>query len=235
MTTVTSARATYHQANKSLPAKEAFTWLKEGWQLFIKAPFKLLGLSFVTLFAAGLIQALAGPIGLGISKWVGPLLATVMWLAIANLAENNKLRLSGGTLRSWTNVALWSLTGPVIAWIQFQIGAMLMGADSVAALANGVVVDVPAWKVGLMMGSATPINLLLLFVPMLLILKHRSIPASFKNSIAVVVGAYKPMLIIGAMIFLTVALAPNTFALSGLVFGPIVSCMCFIAYQRLFR
>ncbi len=158
MTTVTSTRATYHQANKSLPAKEAFIWLKEGWQLFIKAPFKLLGLSFVTLFAAGLIQALAGPIGLGISKWVGPLLATVMWLAIANLAENNKLRLSGGTLRSWTNVALWSLTGPVIAWIQFQIGAMLMGADSVAALANGVVVDVPAWKVGLMMGSATPIN-----------------------------------------------------------------------------
>jgi len=190
MTTVTSTRATYHQANKSLPAKEAFIWLKEGGQLFIKAPFKLLGLSFVTLFAAGLIQALAGPIGLGISKWVGPLLATVMWLAIANLAENNKLRLSGGTLRSWTNVALWSCTGPVIAWIQFQIGAMLMGADSVAALANGVVVDVPAWKVGLMMGSATPINLLLLFVPMLLILKHRSIPASFKNSIAVVVGAY---------------------------------------------
>jgi hypothetical protein len=86
---------------------------------------------------------------------------------------------------------------------------MLMGADAVAALANGVVVDVPAWKVGLMMGSATPINLLLLFVPMLLILKHRSIPASFKNSIAVVVGAYKPMLIIGAMIFLTVALAPS--------------------------
>ena len=190
MTTVTSTRATYHQANKSLPAKEAFIWLKEGGQLFIKAPFKLLGLSFVTLFAAGLIQALAGPIGLGISKWVGPLLAAVMWLAIANLAENNKLRLSGGTLRSWTNVALWSCTGPVIAWIQFQIGAMLMGADSVAALANGVVVDVPAWKVGLMMGSATPINLLLLFVPMLLILKHRSIPASFKNSIAVVVGAY---------------------------------------------
>ena len=235
MTTVTSARATYHQANKSLPAKEAFTWLKEGWQLFIKAPFKLLGLSFVTLFAAGLIQALAGPIGLGISKWVGPLLAAVMWLAIANLAENNKLRLSGGTLRSWTNVALWSLTGPVIAWIQFQIGAMLMGADSVAALAKGVVVDVPAWKVGLMMGSATPINLLLLFVPMLLILKHRSIPVSFTNSIATVVGAYKPMLIIGVMIFLTVALAPYTFALSGLVFGPIVSCMCFVAYQRLFR
>ena len=235
MTTVTSTRAIYHQANKSLPAKEAFTWLKEGWQLFIKAPFKLLGLSFVTLFAAGLIQALAGPIGLGISKWVGPLLATVMWLVIANLAENNKLRLSGGTLRSWTNVALWSLTGPVIAWIQFQIGAMLMGADSVAALANGVVVDVPAWKVGLMMGSATPINLLLLFVPMLLILKHRSIPASFTNSIATVVGAYKPMLIIGALIFLTVALAPYTFALPGLVFGPIVSCMCFVAYQRLFR
>ena len=136
MTTVTSTRATYHQANKSLPAKEAFIWLKEGWQLFIKAPFKLLGLSFVTLFAAGLIQALAGPIGLGISKWVGPLLAAVMWLAIANLVETNKLRLSGGTLRSWTNVALWSLTGPVIAWIQFQIGAMLMGADSVAALAK---------------------------------------------------------------------------------------------------
>ena len=96
-------------------------------------------------------------------------------------------------------------------------------------------VDVPAWKVGLMMGSATPINLLLLFVPMLLILKHRSIPASFTNSIAAVVGAYKPMLIIGALIFLTVALAPYTFALSGLVFGPIVSCMCFVAYQRLFR
>ena len=235
MTTVTSARATYQQANKSLAAKEAFKWLKEGWQLFKRAPFKLLGLSFVTLFAAGLIQTLTGPIGLGISKWVSPLLATVMWLAIANLAVKGKVSLKGGTIRSWINIALWSLTGPVIAWIQFQIGAMLMGADSVAALANGIVVDVPAWKVGLMMGSATPINLLLLFVPMLLILKRRSISASFTNSIAAVVGAYKPMLVIGAIIFLTVALAPYTFALSGLVLGPIVSCACFVAYQRLFE
>lgn len=235
MTTVTTTRATYQQVNQSLPAKEALTWLKEGWQLFAKAPFKLLGLSFATLLTAGLMQALAGPVGLGISKWVSPLLATVMWLAIANLAVKGKVSLTGGTVRSWANIALWSLTGPLIAWIQFQIGAMLMGAEPVAALASGNVVDVPAWKVSLMMGSATPINLLLLFVPMLLILKHRSLSASFSNSIATVAGAYKPMLVIGAMIFLTVALAPYTFALSGLVFGPVVSCVCFIAYQRLFR
>jgi hypothetical protein len=235
MTTVTSTRASYQHADKSLPAKEAFTWLKEGWQLFKRAPFKLLGLSFVTLLIAALTQALAGPVGMGISKWISPLLATLMWLAIANLAMNGKVTFSGSTTRAWVNIALWSLTGPVIAWIQFQIGAMLMGTEPIAALASGHIVDVPAWKVGLMMGSATPINLLLLFVPMLLILKHRSISASFTNSFAAVVGAYKPMLIIGAIIFLTVALAPYTFALSGLVLGPIVSCACFVAYQRLFQ
>ncbi|GFD67174.1 hypothetical protein [Alteromonas sp. KUL106] len=235
MTTVTSTRAIHQQANKSLPAKEALTWLKEGWQLFAKAPFKLLGLSFLTLLTAGLIQALAGPVGLGISKWVSPLLATIMWLAIANLAVKGKVSLWGGKMRSWANIALWSLTGPVIAWIQFQIGDMLMGAQSMAALASGTIVDVPAWKVGLMMGSASPINLLLLFVPMLIILQNRSIVASFKHSIVAVIDAYKPMLVIGVMIFLSVALAPYTFALSGLVLGPIVSCACFVAYQRLFR
>ena len=109
---------------------------ERGVAAFYKSTFQIIGAFFCYFICRGLIQALAGPIGLGISKWVGPLLAAVMWLAIANLAETNKLRLSGGTLRSWTNVALWSLTGPVIAWIQFQIGAMLMGADSVAALAK---------------------------------------------------------------------------------------------------
>ena len=235
MTTLTSAHTTYQHANKSLPAKEALTWLKEGWQLFKKAPIKLLGLSFLMLLIAGLLQALLGPVGLGVSKWISPILATFMWLAIANLAVKGRVSLSGGTLRSWANIALWSLTGPAIAWIQFQIGDMLMGAESMAALASGNIVDVPAWKVGLMMGSATPINLLLLFVPLLLILKHHSISASFKNSIAAVIGAYKPMLVVGVMMFLSVALAPYTFALSGLVLGPIVSCACFVAYQRLFR
>ena len=235
MTTVTSTHATYQQETKELPAKEAVTWLKEGWLLFTKAPFKLLGLSFLMLLTAGLIQALAGPVGLGISKWVSPILATLMWLAIANLAVKGKVSLTGGTIRSWASIALWSLTGPAIAWIQFRIGDMLMGAESMAALANGSVVDVPAWKVGLMMGSATPINLLLLFVPLLLILQHHSISASLKNSIAAVIGAYKPMLLVGVMMFLSVALAPYTFALSGLVLGPIVSCVCFVAYQRLFR
>lgn len=234
MTTVTSTRATYQQANKTLPANEAFTWLKEGWQLFKKAPFKLLGLSFLMLLTAGLIQALAGPIGIGVSKWLSPLLTTLMWLAIANLAVKGKVNFSGGTMRSWANVALWSLSGPIIAWIQFQIGAMLMGSESVTALVNGTMVDVPAWKVGLMLGSVTPISLLLLFVPLLLILKQSSIVEALKNSAKALVSAYKPMLVIGTVIFLTVFLAPYTLALSGLVFGPIVSCACFVAYQRLF-
>ena len=85
MTTVTSTHATYQQETKELPAKEAVTWLKEGWLLFTKAPFKLLGLSFLMLLTAGLIQALAGPVGLGISKWVSPILATLLFHVCALL------------------------------------------------------------------------------------------------------------------------------------------------------
>ena len=77
----------------------------------------------------------------------------------------------------------------------------------------------------------TPINLLLLFVSFL---QHHSISASLKNSIAAVIGAYKTYADNRCPDFLNVALA-LILCIVGIMFGPIVSCMCFVAYHGLFR
>lgn len=235
MTTVTSTRETFQKSSRSLKANEAFIWFKEGWALFTKAPLKLLGLSFLFLLIPGLIQLVPGIVGMGVSKWVSALLAVALWLAVFNLATKNTLTLSGGSLRSWLNVALWSLMGPVLAWVQFQIGGALIGSELVAELLSGAMADVPVWKIGLMLASVTPINLVLLFVPPLIILKQRSILASLSSGVAAVVYAYKPMAIMGILVFLTVFLAPYTLALSALIAGPLITCMCVVAFRRLFR
>ena len=57
-------------------------WFKQGWQLFKQAPFSLFALMLSPLIIEGLLQLLAGPIALVLSKWIMVPVIGATWLCI---------------------------------------------------------------------------------------------------------------------------------------------------------
>ena len=79
MTTTTSTVNTLKLDSTNAPFSDAAVWLKEGWGLFKKAPFKLFLLMTLFAIVPGLVQLLPAPTGLTVSKWLAPMLMATVW------------------------------------------------------------------------------------------------------------------------------------------------------------
>lgn len=241
MTTVTSAsfNQVTTQANKTVSASSL--WFKDGWQLFKQAPIKIF--SVMTLFAIlpGLLQLLPSPFGLMLSKWVGPMLLGVVCLILNNLFCGRGFSVRSQSvgytsiLKQWGRFALWSLSGVLLASIQFQVGSILIGSDNMSASLMGDYTNVALWQAGVIFASTTPIAMLLSFVPMLLILQGQSLYRAFRQSVFCVIRAWKPMSVLMLLSIIVVFSVPYTGALSALLVGPYMTCVTFIAYKQLFK
>ena len=123
MTTTTSTVNTLKLDSTNAPFSDAALWLKEGWGLFKKAPFKLFLL--MTLFAIlpGLVQLLPAPIGLTLSKWLAPMLMATVWPLLFNLNSNQGFSFRHNTTwAKWGRVAVWSVVGILLALVQLAVG-----------------------------------------------------------------------------------------------------------------
>lgn len=241
MTTVTSAsfNQVTTQANKTVSASSL--WFKDGWQLFKKAPIKIF--SVMTLFAIlpGLLQLLPSPFGLMLSKWAGPMLLGVVCLILNNLFCGRGFSVRSQSVeytsifKRWGRFALWSLSGVLLASIQFQVGSILIGSDNMLASLVGDYTNVAQWQAGVIFASTTPIAMLLSFVPMLLILQGQSLYRALRQSVVSVMRAWKPMSVLMLLSIIVVFSVPYTGALSALLVGPYMTCVTFIAYKKLFK
>ncbi len=235
MTTTTSTVNTLKLDSTNAPFSDAALWLKEGWGLFKKAPFKLFLL--MTLFAIlpGLVQLLPAPIGLTLSKWLAPMLMATVWPLLFNLNSNQGFSFRHNTTwAKWGRVAIWSVVGILLALVQLAVGSTLIGSEQLSALLSGQFVDVERWRVGVMFVSIVPMNMLLIFVVPLLLLSNSSLSAAVKESLATAIRVIKPLSVLCLINMLVTFAAPYSL-LPMLLMGPVLACTFFCAYNRLFR
>ncbi|WP_286256841.1 hypothetical protein [Pseudoalteromonas apostichopi] len=235
MTTTTSTVNTLKLDSTNAPFSDAALWLKEGWGLFKKAPFKLFLL--MTLFAIlpGLVQLLPAPIGLTLSKWLAPMLMATVWPLLFNLNSNQGFSFRHNTTwAKWGRVAVWSVVGILLALVQLAVGSTLIGSEQLSALLSGQFVDVERWRVGVMFVSIVPMNMLLIFVVPLLLLSNSSLSAAVKESLATVLRVIKPLSVLCLINMLVTFAAPYSL-LPMLLMGPVLACTFFCAYNRLFK
>ena len=235
MTTTTSTVNTLKLDSTNAPFSDAALWLKEGWGLFKKAPFKLFLL--MTLFAIlpGLVQLLPAPIGLTLSKWLAPMLMATVWPLLFNLNSNQGFTFRHNTTwAKWGRVAVWSVVGILLALVQLAVGSTLIGSEQLSALLSGQFVDVERWRVGVMFVSIVPMNMLLIFVVPLLLLSNSSLSAAVKESLATALRVIKPLSVLCLINMLVTFAAPYSL-LPMLLMGPVLACTFFCAYNRVFK
>lgn len=235
MTTTTSTVNTLKLDSTNAPFSDAAVWLKEGWGLFKKAPFKLFLLMTLFAIVPGLVQLLPAPTGLTVSKWLAPMLMATVWPLLFNL--NNQQGFSfkhNATWMKWGRVAVWSVVGILLALVQFSVGSTLIGSEQLSALLSGQFVDVERWRVGVMFVSIVPVNMLLMFVVPLLLLNNASLSAAVKESITTALKVIKPLSMLCLINMLVTFAAPYNL-LPMLLVGPVLACTYFCAYTRLFK
>ncbi|MBZ2162866.1 hypothetical protein [Alteromonas stellipolaris] len=201
-------------------------WFKQGWQLFKQAPFSLFALMLTPLIIEGLLQLLAGPIALVLSKWIMVPVIGATWLCIHNLATKGKVwSFSAISNASWGKFLLISplLLLPFLSQLMFSW--LLLGSSGVDLLLFQQFIDVSAYTLGLIFSSAVPLIMLLLFVAPLMLIAKRSFKQSMTTTFSIVSAQPTSFAILFALNTLVIYFAPHTFGLSVLLASPVLACI----------
>ncbi|WP_017463343.1 hypothetical protein [Dyella ginsengisoli] len=152
-------------------------WYREGFRLWRRAPFRLVGLSLACMVAEVLLQLvpLAGTV---LSKAVVPMLAVGVWIGLDRLARGEPLRfaclLSGWRHPRWP--ALWGLSaavGLIVFAVQVAAAAAVYGPAVWDAVVLGHLLHHPALQTRrmefvLLLPGLVPATLLTLAPPLFL-------------------------------------------------------------------
>ena len=155
----------------------AAVWYREGFRLWRRAPFRLVGLSLACMVAEVLLQLvpLAGTV---LSKAVVPMLAVGVWIGLDRLARGEPLRfaclLSGWRHPRWP--ALWGLSaavGLIVFAVQVAAAAAVYGPAVWDAVVLGHLLHHPALQTRrlefvLLLPGLVPATLLTLAPPLFL-------------------------------------------------------------------
>jgi hypothetical protein len=219
----------------STSASICLTWFSSAWQLFKKAPFSLFGLLILLFVVSGLFQMLPAPTGIFVSKWIAPMLMAVMWPLLDQLSRNEKLSIRGlKDYSGWTKLPVYGVILLLPFFIQLGVAIIMLGNTTATdLLIFGQLGDVQPIHVALIFASASPLALLLMFVPAFLLLKRNSIISSLTNGITMVIRAWQPMLVLLIINTSVLFSAPYTAALSVIMFGPFLLCVNYQAFQYL--
>ncbi|MBO7922490.1 hypothetical protein J5X92_09705 [Alteromonas sp. K632G] len=201
-------------------------WFKQGWQLFKQAPFSLFALMLSPLIIEGLLQLLAGPVALVLSKWIMVPVIGATWLCIHNLATKGKVwSFSAISNASWGKFLLISplLLLPFLSQLMFSW--LLLGSSGVDLLLFQQFIDISAHTLGLIFSSAVPLIMLLLFVAPLMLIAKRSFKQSMTTTFSIVSAQPISFAILFALNTLVIYFAPHTFGLSVLLASPVLACI----------
>ena len=232
-----------------VPAGRGWSWIVEGWQLFIKAP-GIWVLIFLIYLAISFVLSLIPVLGELAYALLSPVLAGGMFYGAARLAagEDLEVRHLFQGFRERTNplvlLGLFSIAGGVIMVL---IVLVLMGGSVLTGMALGSATGVPDTAVGGIVAGAGLITFLLVLsvafivvmamfygVPLIMLGQQATWPAIMTSIMACWINTV-PFLVFGLTYLALGVLAVMTFGLGFLVLGPVTVCAIYASYREVFE
>ena len=212
---------------------DAYNWLAEGWALFKTAPVKLFLFCLLPMIISGCIQLIPSPAGMILSKWAGAIVVASVWPVLSYLHHHSAFSVkSVFVAKNWLSVAVYSVTGVIVAAQQFGVAYALAGDDAVAMFFQMSGTGIKVWQLSLIFASAVPLMTLLIFAPARIFFAYQNPLRAVQDSISAVVKMWKPCCVIAIIQGLLLALAPYTILLSVVLSGPVLACTWYCVYQR---
>lgn len=215
-----------------VPFSACGQWLKEGFGLLRKSPVKIILFAFLPMLFSGLIQLLPTPFSIVVSKWFGAAALCLLWPLLHHVSQTGQFSFkSAFSAGNWLSVALFGLTGIVMAAMQLGVAMLVIGADAPGLLLHMEPTEVARWQLGVVFASAVPVMLLLAFAPAKILLENQNVMTAISVSIKLFFRAWKPLIMVGAGYAVLLFSAPF-FIPAVIIFGPLMSCIIYVGYQQ---
>lgn len=211
-----------------------FSWIKNGAALYAKAPFKLTLLLVLILLAEGIVQAIPFALNIAVSKIVMALMTAGLWVMIDIFATTRSMSLKRITqYHKWGSVLLVTplLMSPFFT--QTFVAWYLHGNAGLELMLHATHIPITYTSLGVIFASGALLSTMLLFIPPLLLIRNLTIKQAFTQNMKLITMAWKSVVIVMVLNALVLFLAPVTFALSALLFGPLMLCIHYAAFKEL--
>ena len=228
MSTTTLSNTNTHASS------QFFDWCKLSFKLLRKAPVTIYALSIATMVFAGIFQILPAPYGVIISKIVGAMLVPLLWIVLHQVDQYSRFKFS--SFKQYSGYRKLPLLGLVMLLpniTQMIVAVIVLGDSGIDLVLFGVISNVSKIQIAIILASAAPVFIIFMFAPAFMLFKHQSVISAAKSSIDTVVQVLPMMLAILALNAVVLFLAPFTFALSGLMLGPWLACLTYVAFKQL--
>jgi hypothetical protein len=160
--------------------------------------------------------------------------SAALWIIVALMNRYGKLCFEGFTkYRNWFSVLLVSPLLLLVFASQVLTAYLMLGQSGIDLLLHGKLIDISANTAGLIFAAGAPLSVLFLFILPAVILDKQGPLVATINGLKMMFKAPKSMLTILVINALVLFLAPTTFGLSTILFGPFLLCLHFVAYESL--
>ncbi len=204
-------------ASHPWPARRFLAWCRMAWTMFMRNPFRLLGLAVLPMLVEAILQAGVPVLGVVLSKLVVPLASMWALLMVDQRCRTGVFAPAAAlrrlAARPGAALALALLATAVFA-VQMALAVLIVGPQPALAIATGDASGldgVSRAQVSLVLASGLPMALLLLFTVPRVLLERRPLAASLVENLRLVAIGWRPVLV---YLLLSVALV------GGLVFQP---------------
>lgn len=227
---------------RARPAGSGWTWIAEGWRLFMKAPGIWIAIVLVMAIIGVAMNFIpfAGPLALGV---LTPVFGGGIMLGCRALDEGKELEF--GHLFAGFQNQLGSLAtlGAIYLGLAFAIGlvVVLITGASIFAMVSGGGPAVAAGAIGgmliaMLVGLAlfVPVAMLLWFAPALVVLNRLAPVEALKSSWSGCMKNMVPFLVCGVVLFVLAIVATLPVMLGWLVLGPVTAASIYASYRDIY-
>lgn len=227
------------------PAGNGWSWIAEGWRIFMKAPGTWIGMSLAALVLFVVLALIPFLGGIAISL-IAPVLGAGMMLGCRALDEAQELEFSH--LFAGFKTQLGNLVAVGAIYLGLSIAVMLVimvvtgasmfamfsggGAQNPAAAAGAFTTMALAMLLGLAL--FVPLAMLMWFAPALVVLNGLGPVAAMKQSFSGCLRNMVPFLIYGVVLLVLAIVASLPFFLGWLVLGPVTAASIYASYRDVY-
>jgi uncharacterized membrane protein len=228
------------------PVGAGWTWIAEGWTLFVKAPLMWI-VSMVLLFIIAVALGFIPVIGQIAFQLLSPVFAAGFVVACRSLERGGEFELehlfAGFKTRFGNLLVVGLLT--MVGWIAiFLVFAMFAGFSILGAMITGnsenMIAAVGASAVALLLGGlvaaalAVPLMMAYWFAPALVVMHDMSPVSAMKVSFVGCLRNFLPFLVYGLIMTVFAVIAAIPIGLGFLVWLPLAITSTYVAYRRIF-
>lgn len=237
-----AAEGQFIPAGQAVAAGNGWTWITDGWGLFVRQPGMWIGiiLAFMLLF---ILISLIPVVGSLAAALLGPVFAGGIMLGCRALREGGELEfghLFAGFREHAGKLILIGVFN-LIAWIVIMvIVALIIGASVLALIAGGDAEPSAGGARGILLGVLValalglPVYMAIWFAPSLVALNELDTIPALKASFAACLKNIVPFLLYGVILFVLAIVASIPIGLGWLVLGPVVAASVYTAYRDIF-